>query len=27
LLRNTLKNLKLNYPPVPADYKSIVIAD
>ncbi|MDZ4141425.1 MAG: polyphosphate kinase 2 family protein [Methylotenera sp.] len=27
LLRNTLKNLKLNYPPVPADYKSIVITD
>jgi len=27
LLLNTLKNLKLKYPPVPAGYKSIIIAD
>lgn len=27
LLLNTLKNMKLKYPPVPADYKSIVIED
>lgn len=27
LLLNKLKSLKLNYPPVPDDYKSIVIAD
>ena len=27
LLLDTLKNMKLNYPPVPADYKSIIIKD
>ena len=27
LLLDTLKSLKLRYPPVPEDYKSIVIAD
>ncbi|NOU25392.1 MAG: polyphosphate kinase 2 family protein, partial [Methylotenera sp.] len=27
LLLNTLKNLKLKYPAVPSDYKSITIAD